>query len=469
MLFTPGVRRVLETLNAAGFEAYVVGGAVRDMLLGRVPTEFDVCTEACPKTVLDLAAANGIKAYRKGAPFGVISWLPNGEEIEIATFRTELYGEDSHRPETVTFVWALEDDLARRDFTVNAMAMDLNGKLIDPLDGRCDLEQGLLRAVGDPAERFAEDALRMFRACRFVAEYGFTLEAGTREAMPGACWRVAGLSVERVRDEIEKILVGDYPVRGLNALREAGLLAVSCRGRVNGRQETVAVLPEIVRLAGIAQNPRYHREDVWGHTMAVVNHVPPVAIMRWAALLHDVGKGLPGVRGRNREGALSDHGHAAVGARVAREVLRRLRLPPSTVDRVTWLVREHMNFPKVDEVHVVRWLRRLAGDFGCREQLSVAVGQLLALRRADTLGLKVNPEPVLKRTERLREMVNDLLQRLPFYPEDLALGGGDVAAIVGRGPQVKQVLTELVTRVQAGELDNRSEDLRRVLQPRANA
>lgn len=464
MLFTPGVRKVLETLNQAGYEAYVVGGAVRDMLLGRVPKEFDVCTDACPKAVLELAAANGIKAYRKGVAFGVVSWLLEGEEIEIATFRTELYGTDSHRPEKVTFVWALEDDLARRDFTVNAMAMDRRGNLVDPLGGREDLERGLLRAVGDPGERFAEDALRLFRACRFVAEYGFTLEEKTKDAMPRATWRVAGLSVERVRDELEKILVAEHAVRGLIALQETGLLATTCRARGDGREESVPVMPEIARLAGIAQNPRHHCSDVWGHTLAVVNNVPPVPVLRWAALLHDVGKGLPGVRGRNREGQPSDYGHAAIGWRIARDILQRLRLPPSLAERAAWLVREHMGFPKLEEENVLRWLRRLAADFSHREQLAEAVGQLLALRRADTLGLKVNPEPVLEQTDRLGDLVEALLRRLPFFQEDLAISGGDAARIVGRGPQVKQVLEDLVLRVQSGELPNRAEDLRRALE-----
>ncbi|MBO8128660.1 MAG: HD domain-containing protein [Peptococcaceae bacterium] len=466
-MFPPGVHKILETLNQAGYEAYVVGGAVRDILLGRRPKEFDICTDACPRAVLDIAAKNNIKAFRKGAAFGVISWILEGQEYEIATFRTETYGEDAHRPEKVEFVWALEDDLARRDFTVNAMAMDRAGTVIDPLGGREDLRRGLLRAVGDPEERFAEDALRMFRACRFVAEYGFRVERQTRDAIGKALGRVAGLSVERVRDELDKLLVAPYAADGLELMRGTGLLTTECRCRADGREQIVAVLPEVARLVHIEQNPRYHTLDVWGHTLRVVANIPPEPVLRWAALLHDIAKGSPGVRCLNKHGEPSDYGHARVGADMARKILNRLRVPPAITRRVVWLVRHHMNFPGPERRPVIKWLRRLAASFAGRADLAEAVRQLLELRSADLRGGKVDPEYLLKENDLLQGMVEKVLWQVPFYPEDLAVSGGDVAEIMGRGPQVKRTLDDLVASVQAGRLENHREVLLAALKRKA--
>jgi len=462
-LFSPGTRRVLETLNNAGYEAYVVGGAVRDMLIGREPKEFDVCTDACPKAVLELAAANNIKAYRKGVAFGVVSWLVDGEEIEIATFRTELYGADSHRPEQVEFVWALEDDLARRDFTINAMAMNLKGRLIDPFGGREAIRRGIIEAVGDPEERFAEDALRMFRGCRFVAEYGFRLEERTKAAIPKVLWRVGGLSVERVRDELEKILLAPHVRDGLQALLETGLLRTTCRSRGEGVEINADVLPEVAALAGVPQNPRYHCCDVWGHTLEVVANTPPVSVLRWAALLHDVAKGTDGVRGVNKDNQPTDYGHAKAGGRMAEQILLRLRVSPLVATRAAWLVTHHMGFPGLEEENVIRWLKKFAPHFRNRELLAEAVEQLLVLRRADTLGAKADPEPVLDQTDRLEKIVKDILESVPFYPEDLDISGGEVATVVGRGPQVKQILEDLVVRVQKKQLPNRKDELRQAV------
>lgn len=466
-LFTPAVRKVLQTISEAGYEVYVVGGAVRDMLLGRTPKEYDVCTDACPRAVMTIAAENKIKAYRKGAAFGVMAWIVDGEEIEIATYRTEIYGRDAHRPEKVEFVWALEDDLARRDFTVNAMAMNLHGEIFDPFGGRKALREGVLRAVGDPEERFEEDALRIFRACRFVAEYGFTIEDETREAIVSALPRVAGLSVERVRDEIDKMLVAPQAVKGLRLMQETGLFSTSCRCRVSGCDELVPVLPELDRLVGVEQNPEYHSLDVWEHTLRVVENVTPEPVLRWAALLHDVAKGTPGVRCLNKRGKPSDYGHAQVGARMALEVMQRLRMPPSFAARVAWLVRRHMDHPAPAEPAVIKWLKRLAPDFSGRRELAEAAKQSLILRNADLLGGKVNPETILQENVLLENLVQLCLIKVPFYVEDLAVSGGEVSALVGRGPQVKKMLNILLDRVQNGDLANNRAVLREAVRKKA--
>ncbi|MEW6183564.1 MAG: CCA tRNA nucleotidyltransferase [Bacillota bacterium] len=453
-MFPPPVAKILQLLADSGYQAYVVGGAVRNLLLGYAPKEYDLATDACPKVLQRLAGENHIRAFPKGEAFGVVSLLVDGMEVEVATFRSEVYGTDAHRPEKVDFLWALEDDLARRDFTINAMAFDREGRLYDPFGGRADLQRGVLRAVGNPDERFAEDALRAFRACRFVAEYGFSIEPETLAAISRARDRTAGLSVERVRDEIERILLSPHPAAGFECLRETGFLETLCRARTASKEETVPVLPELSRLYKVPQNPRYHSFDVWRHTMEVLREVPPEPVMRWAALLHDIAKGMEGVRGLNRRGELSDYRHEQAGTATAEEVLGRFRVPPADSRRIIWLVRRHMVFPKAEEPGVIKWLRLLAEDFRNRGDLAEAVAQLLQLHEADLKGGKVDPERRLADNDLLKTMVGDLLDRVPFYPADLAIGGDAVVKHLGEGPQVKVVLDDLVRDIQAGRLAN---------------
>ncbi|MCL6557800.1 MAG: HD domain-containing protein [Firmicutes bacterium] len=452
----------------SGYQAYVVGGAVRDILLGRTPREYDLATDACPNALQRLAEKHGIRAFLKGAAFGVISFVVDGMVIEVATFRTEVYGADAHRPEKVDFLWALEDDLARRDFTVNAMALDREGRLYDPFGGKKDLKQGILRAVGKADERFAEDALRAFRACRFAAEYGFSVHPKTCAAISRARDRVAGLSVERVRDELERILVSPHPDAGFNHLRETGLLDARCRARGTAGEETVPVLPELSRLYGVPQNPRYHSFDVWDHTMLVLCAIKPEPVLRWAALLHDIAKGTPGVRALNRRGGWSDYRHEQVGAAIAEEVLKRFRIPPAETRRIVWLVRRHMFRLVAGEAEVIKWLRFLAPDFRNREELTEGVMELLALREADLKGGKVGPEQRLAENEKLKDLVCDITNRIPFYAVDLAVNGRAVARYLGEGPQVKAVLDDLVFEVQEGRLFNEPEAVEEALKKRLN-
>lgn len=450
------------------FPAFVVGGAVRDLLLGLKPKDFDLATPLAPEEVVRMAEAAGIKTFPKGTAFGVVSLLIDGREYEVASLRSEWYGEDAHRPEGVRLGASLEEDLARRDFTVNAMAITADGEVVDPFGGRDDLARGVIRAVGDPAERFKEDALRPFRACRFAARYGFVIDPPTLAAMRGARGRVAGISVERVRDELEKLLLAPRPSVGLRYLAEGGLLSTECRARENGVGRRVPVLPELERLIGVEQNPRYHCFDVWEHTLAVVDGVPAEPALRWAALLHDVAKGMPGVRCLNRRGEVADHGHERVGAEMARDILSRLRVRPDVARRVVWLVREHMSLHQLapaNERAVLRWLVRLSHDFGSKEELRDGVGQLLALWQADLLGGKVNPDPA--KLDALSGAVAWALDTLPFYRAELAVSGRDVEGAGFSGPQVGHELNALLERTRSGQLPNERDALLAALRKRA--
>ncbi|MGO0123067.1 CCA tRNA nucleotidyltransferase [Desulfothermobacter acidiphilus] len=448
------VTTVLQVLEEAGYEAYVVGGAVRDRLLQRVPVDLDVTTNARPQEVLEVIWQKGLKAVTYGASFGVVGVLVDGVVVEVATFRSEIYGEDPHRPEQVEFLSRLEEDLARRDFTINAMAMDLRGRLFDPFGGQEDLRRGLIRAVGDPLKRFQEDALRAFRACRFAAQLGYQLEPLTQAALSQVKERVLLLSVERVRDELERLLLSPHPDWGMELLREAGLLLSFCSKRNKLGRERVPILPELARLYGVEQNPRYHRYDVWTHTMKALRASPPSITLRWAVLLHDLAKGLPGIRKLNRRGEICDHRHEIYSAQIAAKIMRRLRVRPSVARRAVFLIRYHMSWPELREKKVVRWLGRLAGEFRHQEELREVLEELWALRRADLKGGKVAETEGLQELERLRRLVEEVWARVPFYPSDLALSGRELKELLGEGPQVGRAQKELLRAVQSGRVDN---------------
>ena len=443
---------VMCALKERGFEAFFVGGAVRDLLLGREPEDYDIVTTAPPGLVQEMAVQKGWQAKETGRVFGVMMLIVRGRPVEVATARTEWYGRDSHRPAGVSFATSIAADLARRDFTMNAMAMDPGGRLIDPFGGQKDLAAGLIRTVGRAAERFAEDALRPFRAVRFAAQLGFELDAELWEAIPKTLYRVGGLAVERVCAELEKILLAPQVSRGLDLLVRSGLAGASCRDSTKNMDGSVPILPELQRLRGLPQNPLFHRFDVWGHTLAAVAAAPPELTLRWAALLHDVAKGLPGVRGKNKYGGLADRGHDRVGAEMATKILARLLLPVSRRKRIVWLVRNHMVALPQDRSVITRWLKRRARSFASQAALQEAVHQLFTLRYADLAGGIV--APAFHKVREVEKLKDTVLAEVPFYVAELKISGGAVAAALGSGPQVGKFLADLLNRVIAGRLPN---------------
>ncbi len=457
-------RIIMAAITAAGYEAYIVGGAVRDILRGVLPVDIDIATSAVPDRIIAIAGERGWKAITVGAAFGVVAVVADGRNYELATFRSEKYGIDSHRPEVVELGVSLAQDLARRDFTINAMAMDADGRIIDMFKGREDLANGIIRAVGNPQERFAEDGLRMFRAARFVARFNFILEIDTFKAIPANLKRVNGLSVERVRNEIEKTLLADFAAQGLTILLKTGLLAAQCQARDQKQACAVPILPELCHLEGLPQNPHYHLHDAWQHTLAVVDLAPCDPVLRWTALLHDIAKGRPGVRTCNREGQPSDPGHDKAGAEAAVAILRRLRVERQTVERVAWLIRHHLVFPAAESKTVLKWLKRLAEDFKSESQFHAALMQLFALHKADRLGGHTQPD--IDGLLAVQEIAQAILCEIPLFPGQLRLSARDIAAKLGGGPEVGRFQHNLLTRIQAGQLVNERVVLRAALDAR---
>lgn len=464
--FPEYVNRILQALNDAGYQAYVVGGAVRDLLLGLNPGDFDLTTSAKPEQVLAVARAQNFGSVDKlGQNFGVVVLTVPGHTVEVATFRGERYGTDVHRPAEVWYCERLEEDLGRRDFTVNAMAMDVQGTVYDFYQGREDLQKKIMRTVGEPEQRFAEDALRMYRACRFVAQLNFTY-AGV---IPFNIANCRELSLERVRTEIDKMLVCPAAAQGLRLFMDSGLVRAWCRVRQDGHDSYEPVLPELGHLFQLPQNNKFHCYDAWEHTLHALDNSPRDLTIRWALLLHDIAKGLPGVRKPNKEGQPSDHGHESVSAKLALEILTRLRYPEAFVQRVVWLVAQHMRFAPLlirGERTILHWVRgeALSGKFRSEAELTEAYTQLVAVFLADmgaTWAGKKNPQ-LMAEGRKLGDLVISLAQtKMPVRTGDLHIKGGEIITLLqpAQKNQIGDILHYLVTRVQNGELSNEHEEL----------
>ncbi len=421
----PDVGRVVDTLIAAGHEAFVVGGCVRDALRGIDPQDWDVATSARPEEIQGL--------FRRSLytnRFGTVVVSSGRHEVEVTTYRIEADYADHRRPQSVSFTQSLNEDLARRDFTMNAMAWRpvsgaTAGELVDPFDGRGDLERRIVRAVGVPADRFAEDALRMLRAVRFATTLRMDVDPATAAAIGEHAALAAGLSGERIQQELAKILTTERPSVGIRLLSDLGLLAVLC--------------PELEVCKTIPQDKAV-AQDVFEHSLITVDATPvdPELRLRLAGLFHDIGKPETFADGHF-------HQHDFVGEAIARRILRRWKFPKDTVAGVTHLIRHHMFWYQTE------WsgsaVRRFVRKVGLEN-----IPDLFELRRADNVGSGAR-SPRMYALEDLWNRVQDEIHRsTAFSPRDLAIDGTDVMAALGipPGPAVGRVIAALFERV----LDN---------------
>ncbi len=327
--------QICQTLRANGHQAFLAGGCVRDLLLGREPADFDVATDAVPARVQELFPnSNAV-----GAQFGVILVVDDGTHTEVATFRSDVSYSDGRHPDAVVYSRTPQEDVQRRDFTINGLLIDpQTGEILDYVGGRADLEAKVVRAIGEPSRRFSEDKLRMMRAVRFAARLGYAIEPGTADAIRKHADEITQVSAERQRDELAKILTEGAARRGFELLDELGLLA--------------AVLPEITRMKGVAQPPQFHPEgDVWIHTRLMLEGLAPGCspTLAWGVLFHDVGKP-PTFAPPVDSGRIRFDGHVEVGARMAEEICRRLRFPNDDTSQIVLLVENHLRFKDVSEM-----------------------------------------------------------------------------------------------------------------------
>jgi tRNA nucleotidyltransferase (CCA-adding enzyme) len=433
------VLQICRRLREAGKRAWIVGGCTRDLILGREVHDWDVATDARPGEVMDVFR----RVIPTGVEHGTVTVMIGKKGYELTTLRGEGAYSDGRHPDSVLFVNDLTQDLARRDFTVNAIALDpLRGEWEDPFGGREDLAARLIRAVGEPVQRFSEDGLRLLRAARFVATLQFELEPKTRDAMGLALPTLRKVSGERVRDEILKTLMAPSPSRGFQLMLSTGLLEV--------------VLPELIATVGCEQN-HYHRFDVWTHTMQVLDACVAEPVLRLAALLHDVGK--PASRQMSEKtGEATFYHHEVKGAQLAEAVCMRLRLSTEQRERVVSLVRLHLVVydDTWTDAAVRRWVRRVG------EQ---NVGAVLEIARADAHGKGVDGAQSLQALDALRERVQQLqAQGLAISVRQLAIDGHDLMEQLGiaAGPRVGHILRLLLEQVlETPEINQRDELLRR--------
>jgi len=430
--------RIVEQLRGAGHEAYFAGGCVRDLLLGVVPKDFDVATSARPDTVLELFP----KTFAVGAHFGVVLVCQDvgGQEIvtEVATFRSDGAYLDGRHPAEVRFSTSAQEDVLRRDFTINGMMLDpvlqrktcnLTSSLLDYVGGQNDLRAGTIRAIGEPRRRFEEDKLRMLRAVRFAARFEYAIEPATEQAIRELAADIAQVSRERVRDEMTRMLTEGHAKRAFELLDSTGLL----------RQ----VLPEIERLHGVEQPPEFHPEgDVWVHTLMLLDRLPAGAspTLAWGALLHDVGK--PATFSHHPPDRIRFNGHVEVGVRIAHEILRRLRFSNEDCAQILSLVENHMRFgdvEKMKESTLKRFFRLPRFE------------EHLELHRLDCLSSHGDLS-LYEFAKRRREELPDEEVR----PELLVTGRDLIAAGYAPGPQFKEMLAlaedaQLEGRIQTKE------------------
>ena len=464
------VAPVLQRLEYAGYRAYLVGGCVRDMMLAEaeaseeksaaeaseektsevrpgsaaaMPADLDVATSARPEQVK--AVFGELTVIDTGIKHGTVTVLiPTGDDgderipVEVTTFRSEGEYSDGRHPDEVMFVPSVEEDLARRDLTINAMAMGMDGKIVDPFGGSRDLNDGIIRAVGDPAERFREDGLRIIRALRFAAVLGFDLEEGTKEALLLQKELLKNIAAERIFAELKKTLTADHVGKVLREYAEV----------------FEVIMPELTAMRGFIQHNPYHRYDVLEHcirTLETIETRPENReYMKFAALLHDVGK--PSTFSRDEEGIGHFYGHPGAGEKICRQIMDRLRSDRATKDSVCTLVKYHdLVFEEND-----RLLKRWMGKFG-PERLQ----EILALKRSDNIATGNATTELIDKFDNIRNRIEELIaEEACFRREDLAINGRDlINEGTAEGPKVGLVLDHLLDKVIDGTLKNERQAL----------
>lgn len=445
------VKNAYEKLTEVGFEAYLVGGCVRDILLGKEPKDWDIATNATPEEIQKVFPDSVYENQFGTVGVKTKSENPSLKVVEITTYRLEGKYTDKRHPDEVKFAKNIEEDLGRRDFTINAMAIEIDGEIVDPYDGQKDLKNKVIRAVGEPEKRFSEDALRLMRAIRFATELNFSSKGGpasgwdieerTTEAIIEKAGLLEMIAKERIRDEFVKIIMSDRAMDGIQMLEDFGLLKY--------------IAPELREGIGVTQD-RHHIYTVWEHNLRSLDYAAKKNYsleVRMAALIHDVSK--PKVKMSDGPNA-TFYNHEIVGAKITGRVLDRLHFSKDFIEKVVHLVRYHMfyyNVGEVTEAGVRRFLRRISPE---------NIDDFIRLREADRIGSGV-PKAVPYKLRHLLFMV-EKVKRDPISPKMLKVDGKDVMEILGikPGPKVGQILAILLDEL----LDDPKKNIKKSLESR---
>lgn len=421
------VQFIISRLEQAGYEAYAVGGCVRDSLLGRQPHDWDVTTSAKPMQVKE--------AFRHtidtGIQHGTVTVMLDHEGFEVTTYRIDGEYEDSRHPKEVTFTVNLVEDLKRRDFTINAMAYNDRSGIVDAFGGVEDLDYGIIRCVGEAAERFGEDALRILRAVRFSAQLGFTIADGTKAAAKALAPNLNHISAERIQAELVKLLVSAHP----DYMRDAYALGI-----------TKAVLPELDAAFATQQNHPHHMYNVGEHLMQCLLHTRADKSLRLAALLHDIGK--PQTRTTDADGTDHFHGHVEVSERMAAAILKRLKFDNDTITKVQKYVKYHDYNAEPSAKAVRRAINKIGAEY---------FPQILELRRADTLAQSAYQQAEkLERIDAIARLYDEIMEQQQCVSlKTLEITGNDLIALgVPKGKRIGAILAELLDDVLQNPEDN---------------
>ena len=399
-MFVPNdVKIILNTLRNNGYESYIVGGSIRDFIIGTyMPKDYDIATNALPEEI--------IKYFEKTVPTGIkhgtVTVMINGQGYEVTTYRIDGEYIGNRKPASVTFVSNLKEDLARRDFTINALAFNEQQGIIDYFDGIEDLENKIIRAVGEPNKRFQEDALRMLRAVRFAATVDFLIEEKTLQAIKSNCHLILNISNERIRDELCKMLLSDNPTKALRLLEETKLLEL--------------ILPELQKEVGFDQRNPHHDKDIFQHTLAALENCKGSLNLRLAVLLHDIAK--PECFTIDKKGIGHFYGHDKKGSILSSKILSRLKFDNESISEISLLVKEHMNvLEKPTDISIKRLINRVGVDLVC---------DLFSLQRADALASRF-PEIRLEEINLVEVKAMHILEsKVPLSIKELAISGSDL-------------------------------------------
>ena len=428
-------KRALAILEAAGFEAWLVGGFVRDALMGRKTHDIDMAVSCTWQETKAIFEAAGMQVYETGAEHGTVTVMINGYAIEMTTYRTEGIYSDGRHPDSVAQAATIEEDLARRDFTMNAIAYHPARGLIDPYGGRADIDAKLIRTVGTAAERFCEDALRILRACRFASQLGFSIEEKTLQAAKASKTMLIHIAKERMTRELEGLLLGEYVH---DALMETSLILTY-------------TMPEIAGMVGFDQRSPYHQYDVFEHSAYAVQNTPAYPLVRWAAFLHDSGKPAAFF---TTDGQGHFYGHARLSITIAGDILNRLAFPARFIDEVLTLIKFHDTRIEATPRGVKQALRYLDGN--------VEVFRALCeLQRADALSKAERYQSQAQHAELLLAVLDEVLAtNAVFSRKKLAIDGHNVMALgVEPGPRVGALLDAALDAVIDERVANTREEL----------
>lgn len=410
-------KKVIYMLESKGYNAYIVGGYLRDILLGRKSQDIDITTDALPKEIIDVFK-DIYKVIETGVKYGTVTVIIEASPIEITTFRSEQDYVDGRRPEKVSFEKDIKADLSRRDFTVNAMAYNDKDGLIDLFGGKRDLEDKIIRCVGNPRERFKEDKLRMLRAVRFATTFDFKIEDQTFEAIKEFSQYINEISIERINAELSKMLLVQRPSQAVLLLKKTGLLK--------------NILPVIDEMYGFSQQNPYHEKDLFFHTMDVLDNVRDDLILRLAALFHDSGKLYTKTVDENNIGHF--YGHSELSFEIARDNLRRLRYSNNTIELVALLCKKHM----IDTRNITKkGIRKLISLFGKEN-----IYYLIELQRADSSSTTLGGDDALK-----NKVEKVLAEEDVFSLKDMDIDGNDIKNLGYKGREIGNILKYLFDKV----------------------